>query len=68
MIEFKTTGRGRPIVLTQHQINVLSRQVGRRVDVELRVLAKSGWFEARTMGELLRTLRRLLGVGDEQTP
>ena len=57
MIKFRTTGRGRSIVLTRHQIDALSKQVGRQVEADLLVIARAGPVEARTMGKLMRWLR-----------
>ena len=56
---FNHTQRDRPIVLTEHQLLSLEQAVGRDVLVEVQRLAASS-YEAKTLGQLLRTLTKTL--------
>ena len=58
-VEFNDTARGRPLVLTQHEVLYLSGVVGRDVLPELQAICGER-YEAKTPGQLLRTLKEML--------
>lgn len=58
-IAFRNVSRGRPIVLTRHQVEKLSREVGRDVTADLICLAPAP-NSAKTLGQLMRSLAATL--------
>lgn len=56
---FTRTQRASPIVLTRHQVEKLSFIAGRNVHNELMAL-REDWFEAKTLGQLMRYLVSIL--------
>jgi hypothetical protein len=58
-IEFANVQRGRPLVLTEHDVRKLSLQAGRDVEPELRAMCE-GAYQAKTFGQLLRELSAAL--------
>lgn len=56
---FKNVLRGRPIVLTDHEVRSLSRAVGRDVLPELKAICGER-YEVMTLGQLMRTLTATL--------
>jgi hypothetical protein len=55
VIRFNDTGRQRPIVLTRHQVEELSKTAGRDVGAELAAMAGER-FSVSTLGALMRAL------------
>jgi hypothetical protein len=55
VIRFNDTGRQRPIVLTRHQVEELSKTAGRDVGAELAAMAGER-FNVSTLGALMRAL------------
>jgi hypothetical protein len=58
-IEFRWTERERPIVLTEHQVKELEAHAGRSVVADLLTYSEQ-WFAVRTLGQLMRELKRVL--------
>jgi len=58
-VKFINVRRGRPIVLTGHEVFTLSRAVGRDVHAELLAICGEQ-YEAQTLGQIMRTLQEKL--------
>ena len=58
-VVFENTKRGRPIVLTDHELRSLSHVVGRDVLADVQRLAADR-YDAVTLGQLMRTLTKIL--------
>lgn len=70
-IKFSDVLRGRPLVLTEHEVWSLSRVAGRDVLPELKAICAER-YEVMTLGQLMRTLTALLSrqrqhIGSERT-
>ena len=65
-VTFLNVLRSRPIVLTKHDVQSLSRLVGRDVLPELQAMCEDR-YEVMTLGQLMRTLTAMLSSQRQHT-